>query len=292
MQSLSQNTGFIYPSATPNAPQGFVQPPASHVYGQAPMQAPMQVPMQGMAMQPTPPAPPVPPVLSAPPMPMSQPMPMPQPMPNPTITVNGIPYNAAEAQSYLQSSPNTASAGSSHDAQMANDLFTNGVLDWQKISAESERLYISLGHPSTRYPISPLPEAVHQRMLPSLIRTEIARYFDMFIPIISGAKNNAIHRRLADTILVQSLELASAAIKLEKTSTKLSAIHKLDEVHEELRFYWYVLYKSGFLGWAKQGRAYNRKRGITNYTRINTAIDIIGRLIGNKLNELSGRQRK
>ena len=276
MRNLSQNTGFVYPSINPNAPQGSVQSPAPHAYGQAPMQAPIQ----GMVMQPTPPVSPVPP------------MPISQPMPNQTITVNGIPYNVAEAQSYPQSNLNTAPTGSSHDTQMANDLFTNGVLDWHKISAESERLFISLGQPSTRYPISPMPEVVRQKMLPSPIRTEIARYFDIFMPIISGAKNSAVHRRLADTILMKSLELASAAIKLEKTTTKLSAAYKLDETHEELRFLWYTLYQSGFLGWAKQGRSYNRKRGVTNYTRINIAIDIIGRLIGAKINELSGRQRK
>lgn len=273
MRNLSQNTDFSYPSITPNAPQGPVQSPAPHAYGQAPMQAPIQ----GMVMQPTSPV---------------SPMPMPQPMPNQTITMNGIPYNVAETQSYPQSNLNTAPTDGSPDAQMTNDLFTNGVLDWHKISAESERLFISLGQPNSRYPISPMPEVVRQKMLPSPIRTEIARYFDIFMPIISGAKNSAVHRRLADTILMKSLELASAAIKLEKTTTKLSAAYKLDETHEELRFLWYTLYQSGFLGWVKQGRSYNRKRGVTNYTRINIAIDVIGRLIGAKLNELSGRQRK
>lgn len=266
MQNLSPNTGFIYPSnvPNPNIPQGFVQPSAPQGY----IQTPMSPQMQGAAV------PPIPPV------------------PNQTVFVNGVPYNSADVQNYLQFPQGEAAPASNYNANSVDDIFSNGVLDWHKVAEESERLFISMGQPNTPHPINPLPEAVHHKMMPSPIRTEIARYFDIMRPILCRAKNNAVHRCLTETILKTSDEMLSAAIKLEKTSTKLSAIHKLDEIHEELRSKWYMLYQFGYLGWSKQGRSYNRKRGITGYTSINIELDIIGRLIGAKLNELLGRQKK
>lgn len=178
------------------------------------------------------------------------------------------------------------------------EVIKESIVNWSETAKASIWLYqnmtpeqkLAIGIDPKR-PVIPLEAHVAKRIANSNLIIATHNYLTTALPILKRGTKHALRTATVAEISNYSFQMLTEAINTEKRTGK-TALFALDVTHETLRQLWSVFYDFGLFGELSSGRNYDSLRGIRDFTRINAALDVIGRIIGHRKKLLPRTEKK